>query len=63
MRKLLILISVICLLLNLIPAFLVFYGLVPMTLNKTLMLVGTVGWFISAPYWMNRKPKEDAENI
>jgi hypothetical protein len=53
-------ISVICLLLTIIPSFLVFWGVITSDLNKILMLCGTIGWFITAPYWMNKKQDEES---
>ena len=53
------LISLFSLLLTIIPAFLVFYGVMTLETNKTLMLIGTVGWFATAPYWMNKKSAEE----
>lgn len=58
MKNLLILISICSLLLTLIPAFLVFVGILSLDTNKTLMLIGTVGWFVTAPTWMNKKSEE-----
>ena len=58
-NKGIIIISVLCLLMTIIPAFLVFMGIITSDLNKLLMLIGTIGWFITAPYWMNRKNEED----
>lgn len=40
--------------LTLVPSLLVFTGNITLELSKTLMLIGTVIWFISAPSWMNR---------
>ena len=37
------------------PAFLVFAGRIPIELHYTLMLVGTIVWFLSAPFWMLKK--------
>jgi hypothetical protein len=48
-------ISVIGLLLTIVPAFLVFSGTMTIELHYTLMLVGTVLWFGSAPFWMLKK--------
>jgi len=59
MRKLLILISLLSLLLTLTPSFLVFFGVITLELNKTLMLIGTIGWFATAPYWMNKKSSKE----
>lgn len=61
MKKLLILLSLFSLLLTIVPSFLVFYGVMALEMNKTLMLIGTVGWFATAPHWMNKKlPEEGA---
>lgn len=55
MKKLLVIISILSLLMTIIPSFLVFAGLMTLEMNKTLMLIGTIGWFITAPSWMNKK--------
>ena len=52
-------ISIVCLLLTIIPSFLVFMGVIPPDLNKVLMLCGTIGWFATAPFWMNSKKTKD----
>lgn len=38
--------------LTVVPAFLVFAGRLPWETHATLMLVGTVLWFVTAPFWM-----------
>ena len=47
------------LVLTLIPSILVYQGEIDLEMNKTLMLIGTLCWFFTAPYWMNKtnKPK------
>jgi len=48
--------------LTLIPSFLVFQGIIEPSLSKTLMLVGTIIWFATAPQWLNKfqeEPKEE----
>ena len=55
MRILAIIISFIGLTMTIIPSFLVLIGEVSMDLNKNLMLIGTLMWFASVPFWMNRK--------
>jgi len=48
--------------LTLIPSFLVFQGIIEPSLSKTLMLVGTIIWFFTAPQWLNKfqeEPKEE----
>jgi len=47
---------------TLIPSFLVFQGYIEPSLSKTLMLVGTIIWFATAPQWLNKfqeEPKEE----
>lgn len=51
-------ISILCLLMTIVPSFLVFMGLITSDLNKILMLCGTIGWFATAPFWMNAKKEE-----
>ncbi|WP_224998968.1 hypothetical protein [Cesiribacter sp. SM1] len=53
MKKILFLLSIVCLLLTLLPSFMVYAGLISLQLNKTLMLVGTMGWFLLAALKMN----------
>ncbi|MEX2594888.1 MAG: hypothetical protein WD426_19130 [Anditalea sp.] len=59
MKKLLVLVSICSLLLTIVPAFLVFFNIITLEMNKNLMLVGTLGWFLTAPYWMNGKTREE----
>ena len=54
MKVLLKTISFVGLALTIVPAFLVFQGIISFELNQNLMLIGTAGWFLSAPYWMNK---------
>ena len=48
--------------LTLIPAFLVFSGVLSLDTSKNLMLVGTIAWFATAPYWMNEPSKPTTTN-
>ncbi|MCH7512522.1 MAG: hypothetical protein IH947_01045 [Bacteroidetes bacterium] len=41
--------------LTLIPALLVWSGVINLDMNKTLMLLGTVIWFVCAPFAFKRK--------
>lgn len=43
------------LILTIAPSFFVFNNNISLGLGKTLMLVGTIVWFIIAPLWMNRR--------
>ena len=46
--------------LTIIPSLLVLAGQIDIDLNKNLMIVGTVLWFATVPFWIN-KNKEDVE--
>ncbi len=58
MRPLLKIISILGLLLTLLPSFFVFMNLIDFELNKTLMLIGSILWFASFPFWID-KPAGD----
>jgi len=53
-KPLLKLTSLVGLVLTVCPAFLVFAGVMTWDRYATLMLVGTLLWFLSAPFWMKR---------
>ncbi len=55
MKTILKVISIIGLILTLAPSILVFTGSITLDMNKWLMLSGTILWFVSAPFWMNKK--------
>lgn len=48
-------ISVIGLALAIIPSLLVFVGQLEFETNKTLILVGTILWFVTAPFWVGKE--------
>lgn len=52
--KALMILSFAFLAMTIVPAFLVFAQQMSMTQNKTFMLIGTVGWFVTAPFWMKK---------
>ena len=52
MRKLAWILSMAGLALNVVPAFLVFSGTIKWPTHATLMLVGTLLWFVTAPVWI-----------
>ncbi len=54
MNTLLKLLSLLGLVLTVAPAFLVLAGTLAWQTHAALMLVGTVLWFGSAPFWMHR---------
>lgn len=55
MKRLAQLVSLVGLVLTGVPAFLVFAGSIPFEQHTLLMLIGTVLWFASAPFWMKQK--------
>ena len=55
MRSFLKIISLAALLITIVPSVLVFTGTISLENNKLLMILGTFLWFISAPFWMNKK--------
>ncbi len=52
MKTLLKLLSAVGLALTMVPAFLVFAGVMTWDAYARWMLVGTVLWFVTAPFWM-----------
>ena len=52
MKTLLKILSSIGLLLTVMPSFLVFSHIISKSTHLTLMLTGTLLWFLSAPFWM-----------
>lgn len=55
MKSVLMTISLLGLLLTIVPSILVFVNILPMQDNFNLMIVGTIFWFGSAPFWMKSK--------
>jgi len=55
MKTLLKLVSLVGLLATIVPSFLVFADIITLDTNKLLMILGTLLWFISVPFWMNKK--------
>lgn len=58
MKLLLQIISYLGLGLSIIPAILVFQGSIDSATCKTLMALGTLMWFTTAPSWMNKSEEE-----
>ncbi len=58
MKRVLKILSIIGLIMTIIPAFLVFTGVIDLAANKNWMFAGTVLWFVTAPFWMNKKTEE-----
>lgn len=61
MKLLLKIISYLGLALTIVPAFLVFKGIIDMKTHFTLMIAGIVLWFGSAPFWMESHSLEEEE--
>ncbi len=57
MKTLLKIISYAGLALTVGPSFLVFLGTIDLSTHKTLMLVGTLMWFLTVPFWMGEEKK------
>ena len=60
MKRIAFIISIICLMLTIIPSFFVYFQHISMETNKLLMLIGTIGWFLTASYWMNKPEESEA---
>jgi hypothetical protein len=58
MKKILKIISYIGLILTLFPGFLVFMGKMSFDNYKIMVLIGTVLWFTTAPFWINKNLKK-----
>ena len=57
MKKIMAVFALVGLALTLIPSFLVFMGNITPILNKQLMAVGTIIWFVAAPIWFRKSRK------
>ncbi|MEP0368014.1 MAG: hypothetical protein ABJN36_20840 [Cyclobacteriaceae bacterium] len=62
MKTLLKIISFIGLCLTIVPPFLVFYGVIEKPTHFTLMGIGALLWFATAPFWMKNPSLEEAED-
>ncbi|MBO8130033.1 MAG: hypothetical protein H0Z29_00785 [Candidatus Marinimicrobia bacterium] len=43
------------LILTVIPSFFVFAGIISLEVNKNLMIIGTILWFATSPFWINKE--------
>lgn len=50
-------ISFLGLALTIIPSFLVFMELMEVATYKNILLAGTLIWFVTAPFWINKPSK------
>ncbi|MBK7107015.1 MAG: hypothetical protein IPH62_17215 [Ignavibacteriae bacterium] len=48
-------ISLLSLIACILPSVLVFNNVVTLEDNKLIMIFGTIGWFLTSPFWMNKK--------
>ena len=55
LKSILKIISLLGLILTLVPSFMVFSGTIEMPMHKTLMLIGTLLWFFSRPFTMEKE--------
>ena len=46
---------------TIIPSLMVFFGDMDLQLNKTIMTVSMIAWFVTAPFWINKKSAETAD--
>ena len=60
MKVLLMILSYLGLGLTILPSFFVFIKMIDFNDHIVLMLIGTIVWFCTSPFWMNRV--EEAEN-
>jgi hypothetical protein len=44
---------------TIIPSLLVFFGDMDIQVSKNIMAASMVVWFVSAPFWINRKADEE----
>jgi hypothetical protein len=51
--------SLIGLLLTMTPPILIFLGKIDLDTTKSLMTLGMVAWFSTAPFWINKKVDVD----
>jgi len=46
---------------TIIPSLLVFFGYMDLQVNKNIMVISMVIWFLTAPFWINKKEEEAIE--
>jgi hypothetical protein len=54
-RNLLKIVSGAGLILTLLPSFFVFFDMMELAYAHSLMILGTLLWFISVPFWINKE--------
>lgn len=45
---------------TIIPSLMVFFSGLDLQQNKNIMAVSMIIWFVTAPFWINRKSEEEA---
>ncbi|MCG8310607.1 MAG: hypothetical protein MI975_24670 [Cytophagales bacterium] len=45
---------------TIIPSFMVFFGDLDIKTNKQIMAFAMLVWFATAPFWINKKRKDEA---
>jgi len=46
---------------TIVPALLVFFGDLDLQTNKNIMTFSMIVWFLTAPFWINKKSEEAVE--
>jgi hypothetical protein len=46
---------------TIIPSLMVFFGDMDLQINKTIMTISMIVWFVTAPFWINKKSEEAIE--
>jgi len=55
MKQILVAISILSLAVLILTTILYFNGQIEFSTNKSWILIGTIGWFATAPFWMRQK--------
>jgi len=55
MNSLLKIVSLFGLITTIVPSFMVFFDVITLDSSKIFMMIGTILWFVSSPFWMNKK--------
>jgi hypothetical protein len=46
---------------TIIPSLLVFFGDMDLQVNKNIMTISMIAWFLTAPFWINKKSADALE--
>ena len=46
---------------TIIPSLMVFFGDMDLQVNKNIMTFSMIAWFVTAPFWINKKSAEAVE--